>query len=351
MINKKMRTIIYIILALLLMACKNESVKEKDALQIQENKTAPKNQRVNPANKFFKELKQAFSFNSTDGIKITGKQGTKIEFPKNSFGNYNGKVNIELVEVYDIATMLKLNLTTETINNKLLESGGMIFIEPTDSIGRVLKPQKKYSVDYTLNKDPRMQLFKTSKRKLSEPSKWELLPNTKKDLKKKKETNNSGWISISIEGDTTFYLEKDMAEETYLFNTQSIGWINCDRFLLNNNKNQHLITQTFNVKGNDENLKYIIVLKNYNALVAGRPLNNGNVEFESLPINEPVYGLAMQLEEDSVKFEIKEFKLSATNNITFSNIKKVGKKEFNKIATKMFAKDIWSRKENSKPRF
>jgi len=336
-----MKTIIYyIILVTLFLACKNEPVKESSLSATQKNRVAPNNKMINPAYITFDELQQGFSFNSKERIKITGNQGTKIEFPENCFGDYNGKVSVKLVEVYDIGTMIKLNLTTETINDELLESGGMIFIEPTDSLGTVLMPQKKYSIDYTRNKDSRMQLFKTSKNKLSEPSEWELLPNAKRPPIKRSEKVVFG--RILGETDTVnVYDEVETIEEQFIFETLSIGWLNCDRFILDNN--EHLITQNFNVKGGDEDLTYIIVFKNYNTLVSRQPNSEGKVKFESLPKDEPVFGLAMKLEEDSVKLEIKEFILSATNSIVFTNINKVGIDEFDSIAKELFTKDLWNR--------
>ncbi len=80
-----------------------------------------------------------FEFDAKTDKVVEGEKGTVISFPKGCFlddkGNtINDKVKVELAEALTLDDMLLSGLTT-TSNGKMLETGGMIYLNPTTLAG------------------------------------------------------------------------------------------------------------------------------------------------------------------------------------------------------------------------
>ena len=173
--------------------------------------------------------------------------------------------------------MLKLNLSTTTGNDLILETGGMIFFQPYDSTGAVLHPKNKYVIEFSKNRNSKMKLFKSERKNLEETPNWELLPEAKKPPEKKVKRIRDGYYGIPPDGDTIFYeSEIESFEEQYIFETLHVGWLNCDMFL----EFDDLIVQSVDVKAHiNEDYTYFIVFENYNSLIARKPDSKGNLKF------------------------------------------------------------------------
>lgn len=93
-------------------------------------------EKYNSLDDFYKKTSlplQLFKINATRDTTITGEQGTKLLIKANSFVDsmnkpVKGQIIIALKECYTLEDMLKERLTTMA-NGKILESGGMIYIE------------------------------------------------------------------------------------------------------------------------------------------------------------------------------------------------------------------------------
>lgn len=93
-------------------------------------------EKYNSLNDFYKKTSlplQVFTIMATRDTTIIGEQGTKLVIKANSFVDsmnkpVKGQITIALKECYTLEDMLKENLTTMA-NGKILESGGMIYIE------------------------------------------------------------------------------------------------------------------------------------------------------------------------------------------------------------------------------
>jgi TonB family protein len=73
---------------------------------------------------------QYFTINSSIEATITGAEGTKITFKANSFNvPKNSPIKIRLKEYYKMSDIAFSNLTTETLDGKLLETGGMVYVD------------------------------------------------------------------------------------------------------------------------------------------------------------------------------------------------------------------------------
>lgn len=110
---------------------------------------------------------QDFTINGNDNATVEGAQGSVIVMPKGCFVNAKGEevlseVKVQLAEALTLADMMLSNLTT-TANGKLLETGGMLYVNATTPAGEQLgiNPKKPIYVEVpTPRKKPGMMLYK-----------------------------------------------------------------------------------------------------------------------------------------------------------------------------------------------
>lgn len=103
-----------------------------------------------------------FFIDSSKDTTIIGNEGTKISFKANTFDIPNKeKIKIELKEFYKRSDLALSNLTTITNDEKLLETGGMVFLEATVKNKKVhLKKESNYTIEFPYeNKKEGMLLF------------------------------------------------------------------------------------------------------------------------------------------------------------------------------------------------
>jgi TonB family protein len=108
-----------------------------------------------------KKKYQYFIINQSKDTTIIGIEGTKISFKANSFKSESKTIKIRLKEYYKMSDIAFSNLTTETIDNKLLETGGMIYIDAMSNNRKVeLKNDAKFEIGFPSdNKKEGMKLF------------------------------------------------------------------------------------------------------------------------------------------------------------------------------------------------
>jgi len=105
---------------------------------------------------------QFFFIDSSKDTVIIGNEGTKITFKANTFDIPNKeKIKIELKEFYKRSDLALSNLTTNTNDEKLLETGGMVFLDATVKNKKVhLKKESNYTIEFPYeNKKEGMLLF------------------------------------------------------------------------------------------------------------------------------------------------------------------------------------------------
>ena len=86
---------------------------------------------------------QTFRFEASTGSYIQGRQGGIVDVPAYAFVNdqgqrYEGQVEFHLQEAYTFGDMLAQNLST-TSGNRMLETGGMMYLNAYDETGKALK--------------------------------------------------------------------------------------------------------------------------------------------------------------------------------------------------------------------
>lgn len=117
----------------ILSACSNPKTEDtKDKVVIEERIAIPHTKSEKLFNKIRSES-QKFQIDASSDNIITGKNGTQVFVPKNSFINADGelvtgKVDIEVIEVLSVADIIKTNLQTVS-NGRPLQSEGMLYID------------------------------------------------------------------------------------------------------------------------------------------------------------------------------------------------------------------------------
>lgn len=96
---------------------------------LQDNKTA-----LAELKSAFRPAKQIFIVKTSSDTVIVGKAGTRIHIPAASFvnetgGTVNGEMVFSLIECYTPLEMFACNLSTQTVNGKLLETGGSVYMD------------------------------------------------------------------------------------------------------------------------------------------------------------------------------------------------------------------------------
>jgi TonB family protein len=110
---------------------------------------------------FEDKIVQVFKINSTKDISIIGQEGTVISIKANSFGKVESNtIELRLKEYYRMSDIAFSNLTTETVDGKILETGGMIYLEAKDINGKELKLEKTIELKFPKKEDKKgMKLF------------------------------------------------------------------------------------------------------------------------------------------------------------------------------------------------
>lgn len=163
--------------------------------------------------------KQYFTVNSTASNSFTGNNGVVVGVPAHSFVYSNGdsvigSVDFELMEILDVSDMVSLKKTTRS-DNEILVSGGQIKLLASQNSSQVfLAPGKALQISIpTTNPDPQMELF-VGNENASGDVNW--LPSVV-------DTAQQDTLVIVTDTSSIGYYNFD-------FNTDSLGWINCDYF-------------------------------------------------------------------------------------------------------------------------
>lgn len=113
---------------------------------------------------------QAILINSEENFEMTLKEGTKISIPKDAFIDVktgklvSGQIDLKIKEYYKLSDILLANLST-TSNDRLLETGGMLYIEANKNGSKLkLKPEKELQIVFNNSGKENMQLFEGEKK-------------------------------------------------------------------------------------------------------------------------------------------------------------------------------------------
>ena len=258
--------------------------------------------------KQFTTTPQIAQFHSDSSYTLVGKQGTHIFIPSQSFEYengtpVNGDIYFQLKEAYSKSEMIFNGLTTMS-DRLLLESFGMIHLSATDLKGQEvkLKDDKRIKISFsevTLSAGP--QLFNGNE--LGTRINWKLASKDTitltSDVIIPLEYGEDLVIvtKISIVGGDTIFQSESMPEQlsdsaapslflnndSLIFESSQLGWINCDRFLEVLEKT-NLIASTKRIYNADAYL----VFKNISSIMPVNLYHEGNLHFDNIPKDEEV---------------------------------------------------------------
>lgn len=302
-------------------------------------------QKTEPYQKFYTHLNDSlinrnemeYSISASMDQHLFFQSGLEISFLANSFVQENGaahscsEIKILVEEYLKTAEMLSADLTTHS-NGKMLESGGMIYIEAWCGTQKLkLKPGKSIEILFpSITKKEGMKTF--NGRKSKNMSDWvlqnggevkivpdELIPETEK------KNNNERFIvteEISYEGEGVIldgeYEYDSLAQQVYdmtdgyLLTSLNLGWINCDRFYEVENKTELLVSSN-----SKEPICYRIVFKDIKSIIPAYDCGaNGTFKFDDIPAGEKVILVAFYVSRDkkTALFAAKEITLGETKN-------------------------------------
>ncbi len=161
---------------------------------------------------------QTFTVTAGSAQTITGAKGTKITFDPQSFKNEagntitSGTINIELTELYKPGEMIANRVTTSTVANMPLTSGGSVLIKATMSGKEVFANQYTIAFKQDAYSENDMALFKGNV------------------------VNDNTGTKVNWNDDATNLVERTVKDDVtqnnyYLFDScTSFNWINCDYF-------------------------------------------------------------------------------------------------------------------------
>ncbi len=282
------------------------------------------------------EPEQLFIINSKKDTFLIGSKGTQMLFKANSFfdslgQSINGSVRINLKEYYTVQDFINNRLSTQTVDGKLLRSSGMISLKLSSDNGSVRDaPGKPYMIKFKgLSESQIPDLFR-GKTKMGNVE-WELIDSTRLDpiiqFTEKIEAAGFGVEKVSWFIDTLGFISPttgdsvnftrwprdwDQAVDSltiyedflqrgyYLFETSTIGLINCDFFI-----DEELFY--FTVELDNSVSDVFVVLDSLNSVMYPDSINTkANQYLFKIPEGKPITILAFNQDGGKYLFAIQK---------------------------------------------
>jgi len=315
----------------------------------------------------FRELsvpEQEFCIDQRRDTTLVLEQGTTVEIYANTFISNDPCVKLTAKEVYTIADMIGEQLSTIS-NGRQLETGGMIYLEVSDDLGKELEAQKELNILMPTDEFKNdMQLF-YGEEDPHHGLNWQLahgdslgnnlmtgvstgifkglIPPPIGDEEECKlffckiKTALSGvgigeWrfpiypvysdslqqLMDSLGVNNYEELRAKMIEQSfengdigassfsyYAFSTSKLGWMNCDRFT----NRRPLISMDTGIKF-DSGVVTNLVFKKFKSVMQPNDTRI-SFKFDGIKENEPVYYVAMKQDNNEILLSIIETKVSA----------------------------------------
>jgi hypothetical protein len=307
---------------------------------------------------------QIFYIDPTKSNEIRGENGSVIIFPNHSFDRTIGKLKVELIECYSVIDMLLNNLTTETEENKILETFGMINLQVTSTNGDTIKKiDNKILIKIPASNKVKSKVNIFSGKENNGFKKWELT-NTqitlinnsiKKDAPYNDIIENTEVIifegdqddydsiygkqnkrilpkktKISKENDIKIKGIKDENLIYYSFQTSNFGWINVDSFLEKDTKEIKI-----NVNKSDVNSKYQLVYSNINSILDIDIASVGSIKQKIVTKNNFTI-IGYDIRQGELFFNIHDY-TDENRVINFPELKKSSRKEILSLIRSKFS--------------
>ncbi len=210
---------------------------------------------------------EVYTFNNNDGIKIFGKQGTRVTIPKSAISHINGDIKVSFQEFFKKSDLILNNIPTNSIGDSWLETGGSFFLHIQDSNGKTIVLDKNIMLEFPINSN----IADTSNMSVWRGDGEALYGNLRPfDI----------WREIASQ-DSTANVEINNESREYLMNTPTFNWINCDYIFETTSDLTKVKVSVSNQEIDIKDINTFIVLKNINSVLR---LNQNENDFKSFPI-------------------------------------------------------------------
>ena len=299
---------------------------------------------INHLKEFSKTEKQTFDLDTLDFYRIEGKYGTEIIFIRDAFEVQKGeKIIAELKEIYDFNELLFNNINTITVDNELLESSGVIYLDfKTKDKSISLKNGKSLQVYFPEGVLDNNDLYTATLNEFNQ-FKWE----EEEQLDTIYPIHRGGGIFVDeiVSKDSIEYYKKNNQEsfgrerfddllgrvDSIVNNRYStfglfknIGWINVDLIVEPDfNLNLNLVEN----KGL-ENLSFYVLYEDLNSFLSIYRTRD-SLFFEDIPIKNKTQLIIIGNEKEQLygdKIELNEINQNSSIKL---NLKKMTKEEIN----------------------
>jgi len=155
---------------------------------------------------------QTFTIDPTKANTITGAEGTVIDFPANAFDTQsNEMVTIQLKEFYKLSDMVFANLTTQTKDGELIETGGMVHVEAFQGSKIDLAEGKAITLNFPFEKKKEgMKTFAGEEDEFGKVVWEEEMPNEGMELPQEQANRSLIRPSVNFERIETFTMIEEM---------------------------------------------------------------------------------------------------------------------------------------------
>lgn len=242
-------------------------------------------------------------FNIDSDTILYGKEGTQIFIQpsclrKTDSTLYNGKIKVELKELYSKEALLKERAVTIS-NGSMLESDGSLYIDARTESGEPLYIACENAVLIRLPREIQNNMtYFDGFRDAAGNMNWQLSGSIKPVLEEKfielydiEDLVNDGYNQEDyMRSGATILIE------TYFFSTKTFGWINCDRFYDDAREKTDLLA-TFVLPEEEKNIVETynyIVFDSLMSVLPVYPDATGQWICPSLPVGETITCISIQ---------------------------------------------------------
>ncbi len=312
-------------------------------------------QQLNKVLAKYEQAPQKFNVSAQKPSSVKGKQGTVIFINPDDLMTTNGEavsgsIEVELKELTNQKQLLNANATTSS-NGKLLVSGGAYYINMSAS-GKPLKLKsgKTLSVEFPQITTEKMGLFygqrdglgnlnwvESNQKFQTQPIKNTAENNEQKATTTEKKTDleeildyveiDSNYAPISQSTRRKWAMESKIYQAIQL---NSLGWINCDRFLENTNNTNLLVN--FSPADGIKNGNLYLIFRDINSVISSfyNVSATTNETFNNIPIGYKVQLVAYAIKDEKIWLHNSQFNIQANQSITLT-MKETNENELAKI--------------------
>jgi hypothetical protein len=315
-----------IIMVIILSACSNDNKQNDQTIDVRQVT------KFNTDSEYV--VVQKYTFDSKLQFQVTGQEGTIIIFQPDSFNDYHGTVQVELIEAYNCFDMIVNHLETRDSSNNLIESKGMFKIIAKDSSDNNLKLKKPMKIKF---KDGNINSYNLYLGFEKEGKvNWILDESSRRKENKVYARKLVGyWTDGATNIKTPEYdsVEVRSIEEKEFFESSWFGWLNLDR-IYSNNCNRIAV---LNVDESLKDFSFITIKENRSLIVFEDKRDSHVVKFLNLSDDLDFYCFGYHILNGKVKVVESALSLAEEQGFNKNDVKEMSVENFSQLINKKMA--------------